>query len=66
MFTEEFCLLGYNAVLSIESQAVFQKKSHLHLKGQRFVRGCLLTASCRFLSWLDLEDGGDMFLQNIN
>jgi hypothetical protein len=41
---EEFCLMGYNAVQSVESQPTFQK-SEL----------CLQPTSCWFLAWLILR-----------
>jgi hypothetical protein len=51
---EEFYLLEYNAMYSVESQLTFQR--NMYPPGSNW-----------FLSWLifDPEDGSDMFLRNV-
>jgi hypothetical protein len=50
---EEYCLLGYNAVWSVESQPMLKQVA------SSFHAGFLLGL------FLDPEDGGDMFLRNV-
>jgi hypothetical protein len=50
---EEFYLLGYNAMLSVESQLIFRYAFYL------FHAGLLLDL------FFDSEDGGDIFLRNV-
>jgi hypothetical protein len=54
---EEFCLLGYNAVWSIEIQPTFRRNISPGL-ATCFHVGILL-------GLFDPEDGGDMFLRNV-
>jgi hypothetical protein len=59
---EEFCLFGYDAMQSVESQVTFQRKMLPHIQQN------LLSASHCFLAWLIFIPGdrGDMlFLRNI-
>jgi hypothetical protein len=36
---KEFCLLGYNVVLSVESQLTVRTTMSLHLQGRRICEG---------------------------
>jgi hypothetical protein len=55
MRSEHFCLLGYNAVQSVESQPTFRTN---------IIFCYLLHADFLFGLFFDAEDGGDMFLRN--
>jgi hypothetical protein len=65
---EEYYLLGYNAVYSIESEQTFRGNKSPQSSGSKNKPNkylCLLPAG--FFLWLlfDLEDRGDMFSRNI-
>lgn len=57
--SEEFCLLGYNLVLLVESQETF-RRNECHPPFDLST-----SVSCYFLLGLFLV-GGDMFLRNVN
>jgi hypothetical protein len=50
---EEFCLLGYNAVRSVENQSMFQGNIPPPSSGSKN-KHWLLPVSCWFLAWLIL------------
>jgi hypothetical protein len=62
---EKYCLLGYTAPLSVESQLAFWRNIHLHFQNRRISR-----ARYQYERWqaelFDPEDGGDMFLRSIS
>jgi hypothetical protein len=75
---EEFWVLGYNVIKSIESGPMFRKTCFLHFQGKRISRVrkqhetalCILLATCfnagfLFCLFFDSEDGGYLFLRNI-
>jgi hypothetical protein len=68
---EEFCLLGYNAMQSIESPLAFWRNmsppsSRSKKKpSKKKSSSCYLLHAGLFLGlFFDLEDGGDIFVQN--
>jgi hypothetical protein len=60
---DEFYLLGYNAVQSVESQPTF--RSRLHLQGRRALFATCFHAGFLLGLFFDVEDGGNMFLRKI-
>jgi hypothetical protein len=62
---EEYCRLGYNAMLSVESQSSFRRKISLPSSGRRISRTRNQRASRWQAELFDPEDGGDMFLRNV-
>jgi hypothetical protein len=66
---QEFYLLGYNAVQSVESQPTFRRNISPHFPGSKIKsrEKPNLPASCGFLLGLffDLENGGDVLLHKV-
>jgi hypothetical protein len=64
----KFCIPGYNSVFPVESHPVSEEHLAfiLRLKDIHSKRGIALLHDGIFLGLFDLDDGGDMFLRNIN
>jgi hypothetical protein len=65
---EEYCLLGYNSVYPLNINRCFGATYRLHLQGRRISRAINQLESrwqAELSLFFDLEDGGDMLLQNI-